>query len=111
MKRGISKTWKSEEEENIGGGLSVLITMIVFFILGMVSFANCQDTPYPSQSYEQTYAVPQTIYQEYQQTTTITPGRQYCVPQQRMGYPGYYYYYPRPRGVWGIGPFPLGYYY
>lgn len=77
------------------------------------SLAAGQETVQPQvQTYERSFFVPQQLYQEYRQTVTVEPIRQVMVPRYGV------HVVPRPRpirrqprGVWGWGPFPLGYIY
>lgn len=83
-------------------------TIITAVLVLLMSFpALCQEygQQQPVIIQQQRYMVPQQLYQEYQQTVTISPGRQVAVPMQA---------YPRPmmpRGVWYWGPFQVAYSY
>jgi len=116
MTSRTNRTWRSCEDEKVGLKLGLVIITFLVIALTFATFAQAQGVQaqqQPIYQYEQTYAVPQTLYQEYRQTITVTPGQQYAVPQyspRPMPRP-FYRPKPRPRGVWGWGPFPMGYYY
>ena len=111
MTSRTNRTWRSCEDEKVGWKVGIVIGALVVIAFTFASFANAQDSQ-PIYQYEQTYAVPQTLYQEYRQTITVTPSRQYTVPQ----YGVVPQYGPPPRrrpcarGVLFFGPFPVGYY-
>ena len=111
MTSRTNRTWRSCENERVGLKLAVVVGTLVAVAFALTSFAHAQEAA-PVYQYEQTYAVPVQVYQPYTQVVTLTPGQPYYVPMQAYGpRPSPFYRpKPRPRGIWGWGPFPMGYY-
>ena len=99
--------------------MKIVFSVVALMLMGVSVDAQTYST-YQQQGGQQQFQ-PVPYGQQYQvPAQAYVPMQQYQVgpPQYRpmygQGY-GYGYqrppcYYPRPRGVWGIGPIPLGYY-
>ena len=86
--------------------MTIIVLLLALLTCSVIQAQTNQ--PFQPQPYGQQYQVPAQAYVPMRMYQTGPPQYQ---PMPQYGYQRPpCYYYPRPRGVWGIGPIPLGYY-